>query len=473
MLKNFKTIKISNDLFPYLVIFFSAFIFRISIFYFGIFEINSLTSDSYEYLNIAKSIEEFGVYGIEGIIDMNRAPTYPSFIFLSKFFIFSEIKNIIFIQILLDAINCCLIFYISNQYQIKKIFKIILFILLVSCLYTASYALMIMTETIYSFLITLSLFIISIQKRFYSFLFDIKISKLLIFAIILVLIVLTRPIFILTIFFFLLISFFYILIFEYKNFTNNILKIIVFGMFMSLIISPWIIRNIYNFSDDIFTKNSIATPIGYKTNYNMWKPFYMKEYKEFLKSYEEPFLLLSPIEPPKIAKYLYTKEKEDIKKAFDKLNKIPNLKNGKSGKQLEYNDDIRNSFKLITEKRYDQKPILFITAPISRILKILFAPRISTFYQNESGFNSSKFRLILFSLYNCAYVLLGLFFFFSLKNFKTNRLVFIFIFSLISSHVYAYTIWVPAPQSRYLIPLFPIFALLTCLSLDRIYKKFF
>ena len=65
--------------------------------------------------------------------------------------------------------------------------------------------------------------------------------------------------------------------------------------------------------------------------------------------------LHSPIEPPIFAKYVYENEKEDVKKAFQKLNETPNIKKGKSGRQLKYSQETKDSFNLITKKRYDEK----------------------------------------------------------------------------------------------------------------------
>ena len=466
---NLKTIKKSKNLNIYLVIFISAFIFRWLMDYLNFFNIDIITSDSIEYLNIAKSLKYFGVYGLDGVQDMNRTPLYPFFIFFTDFIFGSNIKNIVFFQIFLDSLNCCFIFYIAEKYKIKNFFKFILLVLIITCLYTSSYSLMIMTETLYSFLITLCLFFLSFKDKLSKFFFDFKYSSLFFIALVMVLIVLTRPIFVLTLMFFIFLCFLYIIFFEFKKFRLNLLKVITLGLFMTLLISPWSIRNILTFKDDIFSKNSIATPLGYKTNYNMWKHFYLKEFKLFLKSYEEPFLMLAPNQPPKFAKYIYEGEKKDIQIAFEVLNKTPDI-NGKSGKQLEFSEEVKEKFKLIAEKRDEKKQILHITAPVSRILKLLFAPRLSTFSSKESGFNSSKIKLITFMFYNFIYIFMALVFFLFRKNFEINRVSYIFIFSALASHIYAYTIWIPAPQSRYIIPLFPIFSLLTSISLDRVYK---
>ena len=118
------------------------------------------------------------------------------------------------------------------------------------------------------------------------------------------------------------------------------------------------------------------------------------------------------------------------------------------------------------------KPELYLTAPLSRIVKIIFAPRIATFGSNESGFVSNKSKLIFFLIYNFLYVALALLFFLKFKNFHKNKLFYIFTLSLITSHIYAYTIWIPNPQSRYLIPIFPVFALLTVISFENLSSFF-
>ena len=44
-------------------------------------------------------------------------------------------------------------------------------------------------------------------------------------------------------------------------------------------------------------------------------------------------------------------------------------------KTIFFSDEVRKNFKIITERRYEQDKFLIITAPLSRIAKILFAPR--------------------------------------------------------------------------------------------------
>ena len=464
-----------NYLFLFLIIFFFRYLLNIL----NIFEFTPVTDDSAEYLEIVASIKNFGIYGLNGVQDMNRTPTYPLFILLINFIIGPELNNIIFFQIILDSLSCLIIFRISRKFNLSLFYKLFLLFLLITCLYTISYSQLIMTETLYTFLICLALLLIC-EKKENKFFFDFNFKNLFYLAFVFVLIILTRPIFVITILFFMILCFsysFYLSNFKEKFFFE-LKNYIILSIFISLIISPWVIRNLSLFKNDIFSKNSIATPIGYKTNINMWKPFYMKEYRNFLYSYNEPFLMISPIEPPLIAKYIYENEKEDINLAFKTLNRTKDLKNGRSGKQLNFSDEVRKNFKIITERRYEQDKFLIITAPLSRIAKILFAPRLSTFNEtkignkviNFSGYSSSKILLIIFLLYNFIYVFPALLFFTIKKNFSRDKLFYFFSISLVLSHIYAYTIWVPAPQSRYLIPLFPLFSLLTVITLDKLKK---
>ena len=457
----------------YIIIFISAFFFRLILFSQELLFTNVITGDSYEYLEIANSIKDYGVYGINGLQDMNRTPSYPFFIYIINNISNDNINFIIYAQIILDSLSCCLIFSIGNKFLQLKFSKFFLALLVITCLYTSAYSMMIMTETLYSFLIILILFFISRLKNVNDYLYKIPFKINFIISFLFVAITLTRPIFSLCILLFFILISLLILISERNKFFLNFKKLFISGLLMLIFLSPWVSRNIVFFNEDIFSPKSIATPLGYKTNYNMWKHFYLDEFKEFMKSYEEPFLLMSPIEPPVFAKYVYEEEEKDIKNAFQSLKKTKNLLVERSGKQLDFSEETRLSFAKITKKRYEIKPELYITAPLSRIVKIIFAPRIATFKLNESGFNSSKQKLIFFMSYNLIYVGLGLLFFLQFTNFRKNKLFFIFTLSVVVSHVYAYTIWMPNPQSRYLIPIIPIFALLTLISFENIKKYLF
>ena len=451
-----------------------AFLFRFFLYYFQIFDTWGLTADSQEYIDIARSIKDYGVVGENGVPDFNRTPGYPILILFS--FLFSEnINSILFTQFFLDSITCVLLVDIACTLKLPNKYKYILSILLVSCLYTSIYSGLIMTETLYSFLITLSLWLLK-NKANKNYIFDVSISKLVTLSFVYAMIILVRPIFSIILF----ISFMVFFIFDILN-TNKIkLKIISRYLLITTIVltclSPWVIRNLTTFSKYYeYPDNDIITPIGIKTKYNLWKIIYNKNYQKFVKSYEEPFLIFNPVEPPVISKKVYFEEEKDVNDVFYLLQKNPLLISGSSYYPLVVSDEVNNKFKMISEKRYREKPSLYITAPLSRIAKILFAPRISSFYKGISGFNSSNTKFTFYLIYNLIYVLPAILFFILgvlfIKKYRYNE-IFLYSSSLIAGHIYAYTSWVPLTQSRYLIPLFPILSLLSVIFLHKLFSYY-
>ena len=450
-------------------------LFRFCLYYFQIFDTWGLTGDSQEYIDIAKSIRDYGVIGLNGEPGMNRTPGYPILIFFS--FIFSEkIGSIIFVQFFVDSITAIMIIDIANKTELPGKYKYILSILLVSCLYTTIYSGMVMTETLYSFLIITSFWLIYGNNDKRKFLFDLSYFKITTLSFVYASIILVRPVFSIVLF----ISFIFFFVFDVLN--SNKIKIIIISRYflitvlVLIFLSPWVIRNLITFSKYYeYPDNDIITPIGFKSNYNMWKVIYNKDYQKFVKSYNEPFLILHPVEPPIISKKVYKGETNDVNDAFFLLQKIPNIMEGRSNYPLKYSDEISNKFRMISEKRYKEKPSLYVTAPLSRVIKILFAPRISSFYKNKSGFNSGKKKLLFYSIYNSIYVLpailfciMGVLF---IKKYRYN-IIFLYSFSLIVGHLYVYTSWVPLTQSRYLIPLFPILALLTVIYIYKLFSYY-
>lgn len=465
-----KQYKIKFLLFTFLF----SFIYRFTLYYFQIFDTWGLTADSQEYINIAKSIRDLGIIGENGEPGMNRTPGYPFLIYFS--FLFTEnINSIIFTQFFIDSLSCVLVMDIASRLKISDKFKYILSFLLISCLYTTIYSGLIMTETLYCFLITLSFWIIFKDQNNKDFLFDLSIYKLIFLSFVYAATILVRPIFsiILMISF---IIFFSIDFFNSKNFNLKIIsKYFVISSLVFIFLSPWMIRNYIVFNKFYeYPNNDIITPIGFKSNYNMWKIIYNKNYQKFVKSYNEPLLILNPIEKPKVYKIVYNGEHEDINEAFRLLQKIPGIRDGRSNYPIQYPEEMNNKFIEISEKRYKQNPSLYFTAPLSRVAKILFAPRISSFYKNKSGFNSDKITFIFYTIYNLIYTLpsivlciYGILFF---KKYRYEK-IFLYSLSLIIGHLYVYTSWVPLTQSRYLIPMFPIISLLSIMFFNKLFSN--
>ncbi len=456
-----------------LLTFLFSFFFRYFLFYFNIFDTWGITGDSTEYINIAKSIREFGVIGENGEPGMNRTPGYPFLIFFS--FLFSQnINSIIIIQFLIDSLTCVLIMDIASRLNISKIYKYFLSLLLITCLYTTIYSGLIMTETLYSFLIILSFWIINKNQQ-KSFLFDLSFTNLVCLSFIYASIILVRPVFSIVLLISFIIFFIFDLFNDYKIKFKIIYKYFLISIFVFIFLSPWVVRNFILFSKYYkIPNNDIITPIGFKSNYNMWKVVYNENYQQFVKSYNEPLLILNPVEPPLIYKTVYENEIKDVEELFFLLQQIPNIKKGRSNFPLKYSDEINNKFKEIIKKRYINNPALYVTAPLSRVAKILFAPRISSFFKDTSGFNASKSKFLFFTIYNFVYVfpsiilcLVGIIF---IKKFRYDK-IFIYCISFIIGHIYVYTSWVPLTQSRYLIPLFPLFSLLAVIFFHKFFSN--
>ena len=215
------------------------------------------------------------------------------------------------------------------------------------------------------------------------------------------------------------------------------------------------IRNYIIFKEEIL-KNSNATIIGYKTNIETYNHFFNKDFKKFLHSYPEPFIMIRPYKKPLVAKYIYDNEKKEVEMAFLRLeNDVVENKN--------INKSTMELFKKISEKRYETDPYLFLKASISRALKLIFSPRIGSFSRDQvvNSSNSSKTSIYLFFLYNFIFIFLfviGIFKSFrDQKKFNNlNLVVMSYCLIFIISHIVFYSFYSPFIQSRYFIPLFPL-----------------
>ena len=119
-------------------------------------------------------------------------------------------------------------------------------------------------------------------------------------------------------------------------------------------------------------------------------------------------------------------------------------------------------FQINCKKRYDEKPLLKITAPISRILKLIFSPRIGSLTQSENSINSLNSSKLLFYtllIYNFLFILfftVGLIRNFTKLKHKLNIIIFCYVLSFLVSHLIFYSFYSPFVQSRYFIPLLPL-----------------
>ena len=419
---------------------------------------SNITHDSWEYIELAKSLSYNLTYQIDNLPQMNRAPGYPIFLALF-FFIFEEISFVIFGQVLIGTITICLVIDIwekINQCLISKL-NIIFFS---SCIYLNYYESVIMTETLYTFLIVSGLwFLVCFNNKSFNF-NSLKLTNYIFCAILLSWAVLTRQPVIFSIFNFFL--FFFILTFflNKKIFFKQLKNFFIFGLIFTLIISSWMIRNYITFKDEIL-KNSNATIIGYKTSIETYNHFYNKNFKNFVHSYPEPFIMIRPYEKPVVAKYIYNNEKKEVEFAFAELKKdvLSNKNINKSTMEL---------FKRISEKRHETDPFLFLKAPITRALKLIFSPRIGSFSRDKviNSSNSEKKNFYLFFIYNSIFIflfLIGIYKAYKIQKKLNNLNLVVMSFSLIFiiSHIVFYSFYSPFTQSRYFIPLFPLLFLYT------------
>ena len=245
---------------------------------------------------------------------------------------------------------------------------------------------------------------------------------------------------------------------------KNILQVLIFSICMSVVVVPWMARNYIVFNHEFKNNNSNATLLGWKTNLPTYRHWYTKEYIKFLRSFNEPFVQTNAEEPPVIVKYVYENEQEDIKKAFFQLKS-----ERESGEPLL--ESTLKAFTIIADKRFEENPSLYFTAPISRFIKMIVAPRISALYEGTSGHNSSFVKILGFALYNSIYMIPGvLSMLFGIIIFK-SRLFSFSIFLILGGHMFIYGWWVPNTQSRYLIPLFPLMIISIGFLSDFFLKK--
>ena len=147
-------------------------------------------------------------------------------------------------------------------------------------------------------------------------------------------------------------------------------------------------------------------------------------------------------------------------------------------KQILVSQETLNLFQTITKKRYEEEPLLYITAPISRILKLIFSPKIGALTQSENSvnsLNSSKLLFYILLFYNFLFILfftVGLIRNCSKLKIKLNIIVFSYVLSFLVAHLIFYSFYSPFVQSRYFIPLLPLlFIYIPNLSI-KLFPKF-
>ena len=458
--KNLLNINSKKNIF--LTIIFLSLFFHFFFYYFRN-DHNIITFDSWEYLALAESLRNNFSYSIDNVLQMNRGPGYPIFIFISKLFYNNNI-SVILLQIFIYTVSLLMItdivLKINKYFTKKKLFFFIIF--LVINIYSINYNFLIMSESFYSFCIVFSLWSLTIKEKNAKKKLFFNTSKLgfFLFGVSSSVCILTRQVSLMSYSIFFLLVFLSILIIDKKNFFNYLKNISFFLISFFLILSIWCIRNYVYFKDEILI-NQNATIIGYKTNISTYNHYYDKRFKKYLFSNDQPFFMIRPYQKPVSVNYKYKDEKKDVEYAFSKLeNDI------KISKLSFANDSTLDFFEKIAKKRFEADPLLYFTAPFSRAIKLLFSPRIGAIDQKgETGYSTSNFKFLTLFLLNLIYLIIfiqGLIYllreklFLNRENFYT-LLSILFVFSFVIGHLYSYSVLFPFAQSRYLIPVIPLY----------------
>lgn len=243
----------------------------------SIYFINPITFDSHEYLSISKNIYEKGEYSVinQNFDDFNkfagesptrmRQPVYPLFLTISYWLFGRSTFLVLIIQFFLNLITFLLIMKSTELIFRDKLFWGSKYLIAIYFPFWVLSA-FILTESIFSFLLTLSIYL-------YTKAIVRKNTKLF-FAtgIILGITFLTRPI---AIFILPILIIPLILIYNFKKVFQNWL--IISSSFL-LIISPWFIRNAIMIGD--------LTPFSSDGGYNLWCASLGVEFKPWIDNSE-------------------------------------------------------------------------------------------------------------------------------------------------------------------------------------------
>lgn len=129
---------------------------------------NWLAGDSYDYLNIAKNLAYYFSFGFgktESAIRLtsSRPPLYP--ILISLFWWDGPpIKVILFLQAVLGAITVLLVYHLAKRTFDKRVALIAAILVLLEP-FTIHYTASIMTETLFTFLVILGLWLLDLKKH--------------------------------------------------------------------------------------------------------------------------------------------------------------------------------------------------------------------------------------------------------------------------------------------------------------------
>lgn len=437
------------------LVFAGAVLFRAALAVSGLVEVVYDTYDSWEYRDLAWSMLNHGVFGLEGVPKMNRTPGYPAFLAAVFSLLGASRLAVSSAQVVLDALTCVMVVHIALVMRLARPAVLAVAALSITCLYTAVWSMMMMTEVLYTFLMVAGIWALATSSGpMPGSMFGATTGRVMLSAAALGCGILVRPALAPMTALFVACVLGAALLREGTAAVSMsaLRQPFAFGAVLGVIVVPWMLRNYVVFHEEFAAGRDNVTLFGYKTDVPTYRHWYAPEVLGYLRSNEEPFLMLQPYRAPLVARYVYPEEKDDLQRLFAKLEtEIV------SGSQPVEPATLRE-FARITEERYQAAPRLHVTGPVSRVIKLWATPRIASFWRDTSGFNSSRALVAGFTAYNLLYVLpgmLGIVWGFH----RRSPEAFLFVVAMVIGHTWLYTIWLPVPQSRYVIPLFPLLML--------------
>lgn len=442
----------------------AAVLFRVSFYFSGLVAIVYDTYDSWEYRDLGRSLLEQGVFGLHGIPKMNRTPGYPAFLAVVFATLGSGQLAVSTAQVTLDALACVMVTHIAAIWRLQRAAVVSVGVLAATCMYTSAYSMMMMTEAPYAFCIVLGLWALATAPvadlPFGRSGWRIALSAVSLGAGVLIRPALAVPVAL----FGVAVACRWLITQRRRSLTPRAMRqLAVYAAVLTVIVGGWMTRNYVVFhAEFVKPEHPDVTLLGYKTDIPTYRHWYSPQMRAYLSSYEEPFVMTSPYRAPVTARYVYPGEREDVERAFARL-----------GREILANGDpipreTLDLFAVIAAKRHAAAPRLAFTAPVSRMLKFWIAPRISAFWQDTSGHNSSLALTAGWTAYDALYVLPAVFGLGMLAWHSAVGVEWLYIAAMIVGHTWMYGVWMPGPQSRYAIPLFPLVSLLAGVAIDVI-----
>lgn len=441
---------------------FAAIAFRVWLFFSGVVSVMHEAGDSPEYRLLAESLLKHHFFGWNGAPRMNRTPGYPAFLAVVFAAVGRSQLAVTTAQVVLDALTCVMVFDLAVRLRLTRLGTIVATASAVACLFTATLSFQVVTETLYTFGIVASVWLLP-GGPITRFLEPSNRWRVAASGFTMGCTALVRPLEAVTVAAFLGIAALMLALrvgvrrtFAPRAFATAT----IFTVGACLALAPWMARNRIVFHWEYEKPNhEHVTLLGYKTDIPVYRHWYTREFTKYRRSYEEPMVMDVPCEAPTIARYVYPEEQAEVAAAFNQLSKEIRASDTEP-----VSSETLRAFERIAEKRYAAAPRLHVTAPASRAAKLWIAPRASLLFNQHGGAIPLR-TTVLLTFYDLVYVipgLLGL-----LLGFRESGTIRAAIFASILGHTAMHTFWHSAPHSRYMVPLFP----LLCLGIGAVAER--